>query len=448
MEHEDIYEWAENYGDPKWFLYDRFGLFIHFGLFSLAARHEWVMTIEELSAGGYRKYFDRFNPDLFDAKKWAKEAREAGFRYAVLTAKHHEGFALWDTQLSDYKITNTPFARDLVKEYIEAFREEGLKVGLYFSLLDWYHPDFLVDGYHPQRNNKEYIDEHPGDMESYRKFMHGQVQELLTNYGRIDYLWFDFSYPQRDWGSSIGKGKDDWGSEALEKLVLSLQPNIILNDRLDLGRGVGTSEQYQRNSWSGLSGRLMIWEACQTLNNSWGYDRDNLNWKSPEMIIKLLIDTVSKGGNMLLNIGPNGRGEIDRHSAKILHEIKKWMSLHKESIYGCTVSNYEAPVDSRFTQKGKRLYLHLFSWPYRTLLINGLGGEVEYARLLSDHSEIKYMQGEALLGSRRSHKDLNLEITEIHVRDTFENKALLITLPVQKPNVIVPVIEFFLKEGD
>lgn len=448
MKCKDIYEWPENYGEPDWFIHDRFGMFIHFGLFSAAARHEWVMTLERIGVEGYKKYFDNFNPDFFDAKKWAKEAKEAGFQYAVLTAKHHEGFALWDTQLSDYKITNTKFGRDVVKEYVDAFRAEGLKVGLYFSLLDWYHPDFLVDGYHPERNNEEYIKSHPGDMESYRKFMHGQVKELLTGYGKIDYLWFDFSYPQRDWGDSVGKGKEDWGSEELEKMILSLQPDIIINDRLGLGRGVGTPEQYQRSSKADNGGKPIVWEACQTLNNSWGYDRDNLNWKSPEMVVKLLIDTVSKGGNMLLNIGPNGRGEIDSRTQSILDEIKEWMRLHRESIYGCGPSEYEAPLDARFTQNGNHLYLHLFSWPYRTLLINGLGGEVEYAQLLNDHSEIKYIQDEGLSGKRKSHKDLNLEVTEIHIKDKFEEKALLVTLPVQKPDVIVPVIEFILKEQE
>lgn len=448
MEDKSIYEWPENYGDPEWFVKDRFGLFIHFGLFSAAARHEWVMTLEQMGREAYQKYFDNFNPDLFDAKQWAKAAKDAGFQYAVLTAKHHEGFALWDTKLSEYKITNTKFGRDIVREYADALRAQGLKVGLYFSLLDWHHPDFLVDGYHPERNNKEYLEAHPGDMDSYVKFMHGQVRELMTNYGKIDYLWFDFSYPQRDWGKSVGKGKDDWKSEELESMILSLQPHILLNDRLGLGRGVQTPEQYQRSSMAENKGKLMVWEACQTLNNSWGYDRDNLDWKSPEMIIKLLVDTVSKGGNLLLNIGPNGRGEIDQKTMGLLDEVKAWMRLHCESVYGCTASSYEAPADARFTQKGSRLYLHLFSWPYRTLLLNGLGGKLEYAQFLNDHSEVKFIQGESLSGKRKSHDDLNMEITEIHIKDKFEDKALMLTLPVQKPDVIVPVIEFILKEQE
>lgn len=446
MYSKEKYDWPENYGNPQWFLEDRFGLFIHFGLFSVAARHEWVMTLEQIGKDGYKKYFDHFNPDLLDMKAWARQAKEAGFKYAVLTAKHHEGFALWDTKLSDYKITNTSYKKDLVKEFIEAFRAEGLKIGIYFSLIDWYHPDFLVDGYHPERNNQEYIEKHPGNMESYREFMHGQVREILTNYGKIDYLWFDFSYPQRDWGTSVGKGRDDWDSETLEKMILELQPEIIINDRLGLGRGVGTPEQYQRNTRDERQGKMLVWEACQTLNNSWGYDRDNKNWKSSEMVIKLLIDTVSKGGNMLLNIGPNGRGEIDTKTQSILEDVHQWMRLHKEAIYGCGASEFVAPQDARFTQKGNRLYLHLFSWPYRTLLINGLGGKVKYAQLLNDHSEIKYIQDEGLSGKRKSHKDLNLEITEVHIKDKFADEALLLTLPVQKPDTVVPVIEFILEE--
>lgn len=439
------YEWPENYGNPEWFLQDRFGLFIHFGLFSVAARHEWVMTLEQIGAEGYKKYFDNFNPDLFDARAWARKAKAAGFKYAVLTAKHHEGFALWDTGLSDYKITNTSFGRDLVQEYIEAFREEGLQVGLYFSLLDWHQSDFLVDGYHPERNNREYVESHPGNMDKYTKFMHGQVKELLTNYGKIDYIWFDFSYANRDWGDSTGKGKDDWKSEELEKMILSLQPDIIINDRLDLGRGVGTPEQYQRNAKMEAGQKQLVWEACQTLNGSWGYDRDNLDWKSSEMVVKLLVDTVSKGGNLLLNIGPNARGEWDGRTKQIIGEVGEWMRLHNKAIYNCGTSEFQPPVDARFTQNGKHLYLHLFSWPYRTLLIEKLGGKVAYAQLLNDSSEIKYIQDEGLTGQRKSHKDLNAEITEIHIKDKFADNSLMVTLPVQKPEVLVPVIEFILK---
>src|SRR5690625_1076394 len=232
--------WPDFYGDPSWFVEDRFGLFIHFGLYSPAARHEWIMTFEKIHPDIYRKYFDNFNPDLFDAKQWAKHAKNAGMKYAVITTKHHDGFALWDSKLTDYKSTNTPFKRDIIREFVEAFREEGLKIGFYHSLIDWYHPEFPIDGIHPQRDDEDFKKSATNNREmgKYIKFMHGQVRELLTDYGVIDYMWFDFSYPERDWGWSKGKGAKDWQSKKLEKMVLELQPNILLNNRLDLDRGI------------------------------------------------------------------------------------------------------------------------------------------------------------------------------------------------------------------
>ena len=210
------------HADYGWFLEDRFGLFIHFGLYSNAARHEWVMNHEEISPDAYRKYFETFDPDLFDAKAWARAAKAAGMKYVVLTVKHHEGFCLFDSKLTDYKITNTPFKRDLVREYVDAFRAEGLKIGFYYSLIDWHHPEFPIDGYHPMRNNLEFRKAAANrDIAKYRDYLFGQVRELLTNYGKIDYLWFDFSYANKDWGWSKGKGPADWHSEELMTLVHS-----------------------------------------------------------------------------------------------------------------------------------------------------------------------------------------------------------------------------------
>lgn len=439
-------DWPENYGDPTWFVNDRFGLFIHFGLYSVAARHEWGMTLEEQSLDAYQKYFDVFDPDLLKPEAWAKKAKEIGFKYVVITAKHHDGFALWDTQYSDYKITNTPYKKDLLHELVTALKKEGLRVGFYYSLLDWQRADFLVDGYHPERNNLEYIKRHPGNMKTYQQFMKDQIKELLTNYGTIDYLWFDFSYPTRDWGDSVGKGKADWDSENLEKLILALQPKIIINDRLDLHRGVGTPEQYQRTNGMEKNGKELVWEACQTLNGSWGYDRNNLDWKSADTIIQLLVDNVSKNGNMLLNVGPNGRGEWDKTSLEILNEIQDWMKYHSEAIYGCRSSDFEAPQDCRYTQKGNRLYLHCFSWPYRTILLNGLGDKIKFARLMSDGSEIQFKDSKAITGVRPSYKDLRKEITEVNIKESLDPESVILNLPIRKPFGTVPVIELILKE--
>ncbi|TDQ36787.1 alpha-L-fucosidase [Aureibacillus halotolerans] len=373
-----------------------------------------------------------FNPDLYDAKKWAKEAKAAGINYAVITTKHHEGFAMWDSALTSFKVTNSPIGRDLLAEFVDAFREEGIKIGFYYSLIDWHHPDFTLDGLHPLRDDMEAREKWKGDMASYRTFMHGQVKELLTNYGHIDYMWFDFSYPERFESWAPGKDKNDWASEELEELVLSLQPHILLNNRIDLDRGVVTPEQYQPQHAMTKDGEAVIWEACQTLTGSWGYHRDNLDWKTPDMLVKMLIDTVSKGGNLLLNVGPNGRGEFEAKASKTLADIGEWMRLHERSIVGAGESAIEAPEHCCVTQKGQVLYIHLFSWPMKHVHVKGLEGQVAYAQFLNDASEVHFMEHEP--GKVRSH--IHAEVTPGSV--TFE-------LPIQKPDVLVPVIEVFLK---
>ena len=182
-------------GDTSWFVADRFGMFIHWGLYSMPARHEWIKSYEKISEEHYDKYFTYFDPDLYDAKAWAKRAKAAGMKYAILTAKHHEGFCLFDSQYTEYKSTNTPAGRDLVREYVDAFRAEGLHVGLYYSLIDWHHPDFTIDYQHPRRDEPNVKELNEGrDMRRYAQYMRDQVTELLTNYGKIDILWFDFSY--------------------------------------------------------------------------------------------------------------------------------------------------------------------------------------------------------------------------------------------------------------
>ncbi|MCM3712973.1 alpha-L-fucosidase [Alkalihalobacillus oceani] len=425
------YEWPDHYGNPDWFLHDRFGLFIHWGLYSLAARHEWVMNREQIHPDHYNKYFKHFEPDLYDPAKWAKVAKEAGMKYVVVTTKHHEGFALWDSNYTEYKATNTPIRKDLLAPLVEAFRKEGLKIGFYHSLIDWYHPEFPVDCIHPQREDEAFKLAASGrDMAKYREFLHGQVRELLTNYGKIDYLWFDFSYEDRGFN---GKGAKDWQSEELEKMIFELQPDILLNDRLDLGRGVTTPEQYQPKSNVQKNGKPLIWEACQTLNGSWGYDRDNLNWKSSELLITMLIDTVSKGGNLLLNIGPNGRGELDEKSLTRLQEIGEWMRLHSRSIYGATESQYKAPLDCRFTQRGNRLYLHVLHWPFRTIHLTGLAGKISYAQFLHDASEVFF------------HEYEKPDVFQ-HTAFKMEPGEVVIELPTTKPNVVIPVIELYLKD--
>ena len=328
----------------------RFGMFIHWGLYAIparASRSEWIRSVDCVSNEEYQLYFDIFNPTDYDPKKWAKLAKAAGMKYAVLTTKHHDGFCLFDSKLTDYKATNTPIGKDLVKEYVEAFRAEGIMVGLYYSLLDWHHPDYPAykDAHHPMRGNEAY--KHQGEhFERYIEYMHGQVKELLTNYGKIDILWFDFSYTNKDpkfpdWME--GKGRKDWESEELIRVARELQPGIMIDNRSDMEQDLWTPEQYQMLEWvkHPETGELVTWEACQTFSGSWGYFRDEQTWKSPKMLIEMLINTVCIGGNLLMNVGPTARGYFDYRAENALKVYADWMKYNSRSIYGCTQAEPE-----------------------------------------------------------------------------------------------------------
>ncbi len=429
--------------DSSWFTHDRFGLFIHWGIYSLPARHEWIKNRELISDEDYQKYFDHFDPDLYNPSTWAQAAKEAGMKYFVITTKHHDGFCLWDSALTDYKAPNTPAGRDLLTPMVQAFRNEGLKTGFYHSVIDWHHPEFPVDGLHPMRQNLAFREAaKQREIAKYREYLHGQTRELLTQFGKLDVLWFDFSYSHMDWGWAKGKGKDDWDSERLLAMVRELQPGILVNDRLEIGGDLKTPEQYQPAGKMVIDGKPVLWEACQTLNGSWGYHRDNLDWKSSDMLIRMLVDGVSKDGNLLLNVGPNARGEFEPRALERLREIGAWMRLHGRSICGCGASDFTPPADCRYTQSspqerrsGKnRLYLHIFDWPFRHVHLAGLGDRVEYAQLLSDASEVKM----SVIDPTQSAQNMTM--------GGLQPNTLTLELPVQKPAVSVPVIELFLKD--
>ena len=436
------YQVRKTPGDTVWFRHDRFGMFIHWGLYSMPARHEWVKSREKISEEKYSEYFRHFNPDLYDPREWARAAKAAGMKYAVLTAKHHEGFCMFDSKYTDYKCTNTPAGRDLVREYADAFRAEGLRVGFYYSLIDWHHPDFPIDMLHPRRDDPDAFEQSKGrEMHKYAEYMRNQVTELLTNYGKIDILWFDFSYsgracPEHPWMN--GKGKDDWEAEKLIAAARSLQPGIIIDNRTEIEQDLWTPEQYQPQDWIRRkdTDELVTWEACQTFSGSWGYHRDETTWKSPQMLIEMLVSTVSLGGNLLMNVGPTSRGYLDARAEASLGFYADWMKYNSRSIYGCTMAEPEfralCPNGCRFTQSGdgKRLYIHLFSYPFSFLELPGFAGKVEYAQFLHDGSELLFTEK---------------EISHFSEGRTQRDDLLVLSLPVTKPNVVVPVIELFLK---
>ena len=423
-------------GDTGWFTHDRFGMFIHWGLYSMPGRHEWIRNYEEIPNEDYEKYFEQFNPDLFNPKEWAKAAREAGMKYFVITTKHHEGFCMWDSKYTDYKVTNTPCGRDLLREIVDAFRAEGLKVGFYHSLIDWHHPDFTVDNVHPLRNRPDRAKLNEGrDMARYRAYLHNQVRELLTEFGKIDIIWFDFSYPR--WGED-GKGHADWDSEGLVRMIRELQPGIMINNRLDLpgGGDVITPEQNTPDDpVTDENGNPVVWEGCQTFSGSWGYHRDELTWKSAKQCIDMLINHVCRNGNLLMNVGPTSRGYIDYRAMERLKAYAEWMKYHSRSIYGCGMAEgLVEPRDCRYTynRETNRLYLHIMNWPFKHIHLKGLSGKVKYAQFLHDGSEVK-MRDSAN--------------AQVHVSLSHKTPAGAVTvdLPVVKPAVEVPVIELILK---
>ncbi len=420
-----------------WFVEARFGMFLHWGTYAVAGRHEWVKKHEDLDDAHYLRYFERFDPDLYDPRDWAARAAAAGMKYAVITAKHHEGFCLWDTAHTDYKATNCPAGRDLLAEWVKAFREAGLRIGLYYSLIDWNHPDFTTDKHYP-RSGKMTREERAArdagrDMKRYAAYMRAQVEELLVRFGKIDIIWYDFSYPGAD-----GKGRADWESEKLHELTRRLQPDILIDNRLDLpGSGdFVTPEQVQvAAAPKGPKGEPVVWEACQTFSGSWGYHRDEQTWKTVKQLLWMLIDGVSKGGNLLLNVGPTARGEFDHRAKERLEGMGAWMRRHGRSIHGCGAAPAEfiAPADGRFTWDARRrlLYLHLFHWPFGEMLLEGLAGKVRFARFLHDGSEVE------LRGAGDLHAGHGEGVA-------IPSDAILLKLPVVAPAVEVPVIELAL----
>ncbi len=432
-------------GDTDWFVHDRFGMFIHFGLYALPARHEWIKEREKISEEKYQKYFDHFDPDMMDARDWARQAKAAGMKYAVLTAKHHEGFCLFDSQYTDYKSTNTPCGRDLVREFVDAFRAEGLKVGFYYSLLDWHHPDFPIDRKHPRRLDPDAKEQDKGrDVRKYAQYMRNQVTELLTNYGKIDILWFDFSYPAGTGGGDVfdwmqhggGKGPEEWESEKMLALIRKLQPHIILNDRLGIPQDLVTPEQSNYNLFKipqDENGNYATWETCQTFSGSWGYYRDEASWKTPKMLVDMLIRSVARGGNLIMNVGPTSRGYFDSRAEDALKAYGEWIKYNGRSIYGCTMAedSFTVPSGVELTQSedGTRLYIHLVDFPFHRLVVGGLADRIDYMQLLSDGSEINQYETRYPHGPDGSPMD----------------PQFTIFMPGSVFHTVDPVIEVFLK---
>lgn len=382
-----------------WYTQARFGLFLHWGLYAIPARGEWVRSYENIPSEAYDPYAREFDPRDCDMHAWMEAARDAGMKYAVLTAKHHDGFCLYDSAYTDFKSTNTPAGRDFVREFLDAARDCGLRSGLYFSLIDWRHPDFphYGDRYHPMRDNPAYGNENR-NFDRYLEYLHNQVRELCTNYGKLDLLWFDFSYDHL-------RG-EAWKATELMEMVRSLQPDVIIDNRLEVsGEGFGSLAACQPTPFHGdfvspeqiipprglvdAEGNPLVWESCVTMNNHWGYCATDHFYKSAPMLIKKLVECVSKGGNLLLNVGPDAQGRFPKESLAILREIGAWMKDNGESIYGCGPAGIEKPDFGRVTRKGNSLYFHLFENTIGPVPLFGVEKErISCIRRLADGSEV------------------------------------------------------------
>jgi alpha-L-fucosidase len=382
----------------KWWKDARFGLFIHWGLYSVPAGEwkgetnhaEWIRTTAQIPVTEYEKFVQQFDPEKFNATEWVQLAKAAGMKYIVITSKHHDGFCMFDSKQTDFDIMSTPFHRDVMKELSEACRKEGIQLCFYHSIMDWHHPDYL-----PRRDWEKDRPAAGANFSNYISYMKNELKELLTNYGKIGVLWFDGEW-ENTWTHE--KGKD------LYQYVRGLQPSIIINNRVDVGRegmqgltkvgefvgDFGTPEQ--EIPATGVPG--IDWESCMTMNNNWGYNSHDSNWKSSEDLVRKLIEIASKGGNFLLNIGPTSEGAFPQPGIERLKDIGSWMKINGESIYETQASPFKKLSWGRCTQKningGTRLYLHVFDWPVDgKLMVPGLGSQVTNCYALADRMKLK-----------------------------------------------------------
>ncbi len=412
----------------QWWREARFGLFIHWGLYAIPAGEwkgkteygEWIRHSAQIPLEKYDKFVAQFNPIKFNAEEWVRMAKDAGMKYIVITSKHHDGFSLFDSKQTDFDVMATPFQRDILKELAEACRQAGLKLCFYHSIMDWHHPDYL-----PRREWEKTRSAQGANLDRYITYMKAQLKELLTNYGELGVLWFDGEW-ESTWTANYGI--------ALYQYVRGLQPNIIINNRVSPARAgmegftkagefagdFGTPEQ--QIPATGLSG--VDWETCMTMNDHWGYNKNNHNWKTAKQLIQMLADIASKGGNYLLNVGPTAEGLFPQPSVARLREIGQWMKINGEAIYATQASPFPQLEWGRCTQKplgnDTRLYLHVFDWPSDgKLRVPGIFNQPKQAYLLADAQKA------------------SLPVAR-------DEDALVVTLPMQAPeannSVVVLVI--------
>lgn len=426
-------------GDTAWFTHDRFGMFIHWGLYALPARHEWVKTNERIPEETYQRYFDR-STGLFDPREWARQAKAGGDEIRRPTTKHHEGFCLFDSAYTDYKSTNTKVGRDLCAGICRRLPGGGAAYRLLLL------PHRLAPSRFPHRSppsppgRSRRRTAKPGPRHAPLRAVHeksggGAPDELRKDRYSVVRLLLS-GHPSGGQRLDEGQGEGRLGGGTAHRPGPPAAAGIIIDNRTGLEQDLWTPEQYQPQEWirHPETGERVVWEACQTFSGSWGYHRDETSWKSPETLLLLLIRTVSLGGNLLMNVGPTARGYFDQRAEAALEIYADWMRLNSRSIYGCTMAEpaFIAPNGCLFTQSedGSRLYVHLVEYPFGFLELPGLAGQVAYAQFLHDGSELLFREKQA---------------DHFSEGKTTRDDLLVITLPPLKPPVLIPVVELFLK---
>lgn len=401
----------ENLQAREWFQNAKFGMFIHWGVYSILGDGEWVMNNQNISVDNYAKLPGFFNPMEYNAEEWVAMAKDAGMRYITITSRHHDGFSMFDSNVTDYNIVDqTPYGKDVLKQLADACHKEGIKLFFYYSLLDWHRDDYFPRG----RTGNGIAGRHSGEWQNYIDFMKSQLTELLTNYGEISGIWFDGHWDQKEWdGEKFGKLKVNWHYDELYKLIHDLQPQCLIGNNHHLAPIEGEDFQMFEKDLPGKNttgfgtssedvGQLP-YEVCETINNSWGFNLQDNKHKSFEELVHYIVKAAGYGSNLLLNVGPMPNGEIQKEHKESLKKMGEWMRKNGETIYGTRGGPIPPSDEMASTQKANTVFVHL---------LKNSGNVVFLKDYHPDIKEIRYFQNKQKLKHSKTAYGLFIELPD------------------------------------